>query len=157
MPSRFIRRTETIIEWLVVALFISLVLLGAMQVFFRYVVGSSLVWSEEVSKIIFFYIIYLGASIAIRSNSFATVDYLYQFFPSKLKKYVDILIWLMVVLFLILIVVLGTQITLNTMSQITPALEMPQAVVYAAVPIGSIVMCLASISLLYRLIFGKGE
>jgi TRAP-type C4-dicarboxylate transport system permease small subunit len=157
MPSHLIRKSEKTIEWLVVALFVALVVLGVMQVFFRYVVGSSLVWSEELCKIMFFYIIFMGASIAIKNNSFASVDYLYQFFPVTMKKYVDIIIWLMVIGFLILVIVLGTKITFKTMSQITPALEIPQAVVYAAVPFGSLIMCLSAINFFYRLVTNKGE
>ena len=157
MPARLIQKGEDIIDWVVAVLFASLVLLGALQVFFRYVVGSSLVWSEELAKIIFFYIIYLGASISIRNKNFATVDYLYQFFPGSMRRVVDIVVWFLIIAFLALIVHLGTQITLKTVTQITPALEIPQAVVYASVPFGSLIMCLAAMSFFYRLVFDKGE
>ena len=157
MPSRLIQNGEKLIDWVVAVLFASLVALGALQVFFRYVVGSSLVWSEELAKILFFYIIYLGASISIRNKNFATVDYLYQYFPSSMKKVVDVSVWFMIIAFLVMIIYLGTQITLKTLTQITPALEIPQAVVYAAVPVGSLVMCLAAMSFFYRLLFEQGE
>jgi TRAP-type C4-dicarboxylate transport system permease small subunit len=151
MPSRVVSTINCTIEWLVVGLFSCLVILGGLQVFFRYVVGSSLVWSEELSKIIFFYLIYLGASIAVRSRAFASVDYLYQYFPKRMKRCVDIFVWILIVVFLLVIIVLGAQITLKTVSQITPALEIPQAVVYFAVPFGSLIMMLAALSFLTKI------
>jgi TRAP-type C4-dicarboxylate transport system permease small subunit len=150
-----IKTIQSITEWVVTILFACLTVLGGMQVFFRYVLGNSLTWSEEVSKIFFFYIIYLTASLAIKNRAFASVDFLYQYFPANMKRAVDILNWSIILAFLFLVIILGSQMTIKTIHQITPALELPQAAVYFCLPLGAILMIFPALNILLKLITGK--
>lgn len=145
------------LEWVICALFAAIIILGGLQVFFRYILESSLVWSEEVSKILFFYIIYIGAVLAIRNSSFASVDFLSRKFPPKFKRQVDLLIWALIVCFLVTVIILGTQITLNTVDQITPALEIPQAIIYFILPLGAFLMIIPSLGIISEIINKKKD
>ena len=147
----------SILEWLVCLLFAAIIILGGMQVFFRYVLESSLVWSEEISKILFFYIIYLGAALAIRNSSYASVDFLSRQFPPKFKRVIDLLIWIFILCFLVTVIVLGGQITLQTLDQITPALEIPQAIIYFILPLGAFMMILPTLGVIGNLMIDKKD
>ncbi len=157
MSNRATSYIFTILEWVVCALFAAIIILGGLQVLFRYALDSSLVWSEEVAKILFFYIIYFGAVLAIRNQAFAYVDLLYGRFPPGFKRVMDFLIWTLILGFQVTVIVLGSQMTMKTLNQITPALEMPQAVIYMILPLGALLMTLPTLGIISEIVKRKKE
>ncbi|MDG2915302.1 TRAP transporter small permease [Bisgaard Taxon 10/6] len=69
------------------------------NVILRFFFNSGLVWSEEVSRYVFVYVIYLGAIVAMKENAHLGVDTFIKKAPEKLK-------WLLFVLgrFIIIVV-----------------------------------------------------
>ena len=55
---------------------IAMVIINGAQVFCRYVLHSSLTWSEQVSVLLFFILIMLGANLAVKTDSETKVDIL---------------------------------------------------------------------------------
>ena len=53
-----------------------MVVINGAQVFCRYVVHSSLAWSEQVSVLLFFILIMLGANLAVRTDTETRIDVL---------------------------------------------------------------------------------
>lgn len=76
------------------AIMIALVFLN---VVLRFFFNSGLVWSEEVSRYVFVYVIYLGAIVAMKENAHLGVDTFIKNCPEKLK-------WLLFVLGRIIII-----------------------------------------------------
>lgn len=68
------------------------------NVILRFFFNSGLVWSEEVSRYVFVYVIYLGAIVAMKENSHLGVDTFIKNAPEKLK-------WLLFVIGRIIIIV----------------------------------------------------
>jgi len=64
------------------AIMIALVFLN---VILRFFFNSGLVWSEEVSRYVFVYVIYLGAIVAMKENAHLGVDTFIKNCPEKLK------------------------------------------------------------------------
>ena len=57
----------------------------AAQVFFRYVLNSSLVWSEPASVMIMGWFIFLGAAVGIREGYHLSFDVLLHVLPTRAK------------------------------------------------------------------------
>lgn len=55
---------------------VAMVVINGAQVFCRYVVKSSLAWSEQTSVLLFFILIMLGANLAVKSDSETKIDIL---------------------------------------------------------------------------------
>ncbi len=55
---------------------VAMVTINGAQVFCRYVVKSSLAWSEQTSVLLFFILIMLGANLAVKSDSETKIDIL---------------------------------------------------------------------------------
>lgn len=55
------------------------------QVFMRYVLNDSIVWSEPASVILMGWFIFLGAAVGIREGYHLSFDVLVHFIPEKLK------------------------------------------------------------------------
>ncbi len=82
----------------------AMVVINGAQVFCRYVVKSSLAWSEQTSVLLFFILIMLGANLAVKSDSETKIDIL-RFKNEKsnaaLRLITDILSIVAVVVFLV--------------------------------------------------------
>lgn len=82
----------------------ALIIINGAQVYCRYVSHASLGWSEQVSTLLFFILIMLGANLAVKSNSETKIDIL-QFKNQKanaaLKIVTDILCIVALVVFIL--------------------------------------------------------
>ncbi|MEX2567563.1 MAG: TRAP transporter small permease [Cyclobacteriaceae bacterium] len=68
------------------------------QVFFRYILNNSLVWSEELVRFLFIWLTFLGAAINIRDKWHIGMDYLHSILPnhwsnriSRMNLYISLL------------------------------------------------------------------
>ena len=75
-------------EWIGGSLFIAMLVILVMQIFARQVLDSPLIWSEELSRLIFVYVGMLGVSMGIRSQQHIFIDFLYAKFPKSMQKVV---------------------------------------------------------------------
>ena len=108
------------------------------QVFCRYVLNSSLSWSEELTRYLFVWLIYVGISYGVKLDKHICVDAVYSFAPKGIKKYYAIVGYVLFLLFAIAMVyygvlVVGMQITSG---QVSPAMGLPMQYVYAAPVVG---------------------
>jgi len=63
------------------------IVLLSLQVFYRYVLASSITWSEELSRFTYVWCVYLGVSMGVRSNEHVRVIvHLKMLFPEFYKK-----------------------------------------------------------------------
>ena len=120
---------------------IALALMSAVivaQVFCRYVLNSSLSWSEELARYLFIWMIYIGISYGVKLDKHICVDAVYSFAPKSIKRYYAIVSYLLFLLFAVAMVyygilVVGMQISSG---QVSPAMGVPMQYVYAAPVVG---------------------
>ena len=55
---------------------VAMIVINGAQVFCRYVIHSSLFWSEQISILLFFILIMLGANLAVKTDSETKIDVL---------------------------------------------------------------------------------
>ncbi len=70
------KKRKSIVDILLVTTFICFMLLSIIQVFFRYVLNSSLSWSEELARILFVWATYIGIAVVTRDKEQIIVDVL---------------------------------------------------------------------------------
>ena len=121
------------------------------QVFMRYVMKSSLSWSEEIARYMFIWLIYIGISYGVRKDRHINVDAVRRILPKKVNAVVSIIADLIFLVFSIVVVMAGMKVTTKIFAsgQRTPALQIPMGYIYMAVPIG---FTLVTIRLLQRFI-----
>ena len=124
-------------EYICCALLGVIMTLLMMQVCYRYLGGNSIAWSEEVSLILFLYLVYFAASLAASKNLHIRVTAQLKLLP-KLGQMLLLLttdiIWLV---FCIIVVNVGTDfiISMSDRPMVSGALMLDMRYVYAAVPI----------------------
>lgn len=124
--------------------------LGIATVVFRFVIESSLAFPDELIRYLFIWMIALGAAVTYRRNMHAAIGVLVGALPEPLRKGAMIFATLVAMGFFAVILVGGYGLTLRVQSQISPALEVSMAWVYAAIPVGMIFLLIYAVELLFR-------
>jgi TRAP-type C4-dicarboxylate transport system permease small subunit len=139
VASRGLNALAEFALWILVALTI---LVTFIQVVFRYGLDSSLSWSEELSRYLFVWTIFIGASVAARRRQHIFVEVLIALFPARLREWVDSLIVIVSIIFFAIFAYVGWLLVQNAWQQYSTALDIRIAWVYAAAPLGAVLSIL---------------
>lgn len=125
---------------LFVVLFITLVL----QIFSRYFFDMSIVWTEEVSRWLYIYIVMLGASEAVSKRDHITVDLVPNMLQPRGRALLFICIHFIYLLACLYLVKLGYTSTLcmDRLQAIT--MDIPVSYLYVIIPVGFALMAIRS-------------
>ena len=130
-------RVKGIWDYLLALLLGGLVAVMLTQVFFRYVLNSSLAWSEELAKYLFVWMTFIGGAICLKENIHIGVDYFISLLPKRWQEAIRLFNILLVILFSGIVAVSGFVWVVITHGTSTPALGWPLNIVfYAAFPVG---------------------
>ena len=80
------KKFDKLEEYIGGSLFVVIFAILVLQVFFRQVIRTPLVWSEELARLIFVYVAMLGISIGIRKQSHIFIDFLFTRFSPVVQK-----------------------------------------------------------------------
>lgn len=116
---------------------IAMVITMLLQVFSRYVLGSSFSWTDEMATIFFIWSIYLGCGCAVTKRKHLKIDILYRNVPFKtgqiLRVASNIVFFIFCCyMFPAFIKVLINLAKYNTVTAIT---RIPKSFVYAIIPV----------------------
>lgn len=130
-----------------------MVVLVFIQVVFRYVLNSSLSWSEELARFLHIWMIWLAASYAVRKNEHIRVEIVKNLFSTKWRKVIDfvaILLWLG---FAVFFATQGFEMVMTVLErgQKAAATRIPMWIVYTAIPLGGSLMSIRLIQRIYLL------
>lgn len=134
-----------------------------MQIIMRSIFNSSITWSEELTRYIFIWQIWLGVSIAERNNDHIYLEIVNSLVKSeKIKAAIKIIADLIMIAFNVFLVVKGFELVGQMMARgnVSGAMRMPMYYVYLALPVSSLILCLRLIGKLpsrVKLMFGKKE
>ena len=113
-------------------------LLVVAQVVLRYVFNDPLTWSEEMARIVFIYLAFIGIGAAYGRRRHMFIDALVIELPATLKRVVELSVVGLATAFLLTLIVLTFRsiAELYRMDVTTPALDYPMAFVYLVIPLG---------------------
>lgn len=131
-------------EWFLVGSMAFSVLLVFAQVVMRYVFKNSLSWSEELTRYLFLWMSWVGASYAVRCRSHFRVTLLLDMLKGKVREAYELLILLIWLGFGVFMTYQGGRMSLLLWQrgQLSAAMEIPMALAYASVPFGCALMTL---------------
>lgn len=127
-------------EFLLIATLSAMTIAVFLQVLFRYVVHLPLFWTEEFARYCLIWASLLGASIALKKKQHIAITYFIEHMPNGLAAKLTLAAQVSVALILAIMIWGGVKLVLITSAQISPALRIPMAVPYLALPLGSAVM-----------------
>ncbi len=134
---RNIRQAYGKVMWATaILLMAALMSISVAQVFCRYVLGFSLIWSEELSRGIMLWITFLFAGLAFDKGEIIALDVMRDLIPRKLAHGLLLLGNIAVIVLLVLLIKVGWTYARIGGRQIMPALQIQQFWVYVSLPVG---------------------
>jgi len=138
--------SKVIIERVCMALMVVLVGDVFLGVFSRYVMQATFPWYDEVARLSFIWIIFLGAAVAVKRGAHFRMRLLVDRLGPAAARWADHLVTLVTVAFGCVLLAGGYGIYPVASRQVTDALELPMLSFYAALPAGGALIIFYAIS-----------
>jgi TRAP-type C4-dicarboxylate transport system permease small subunit len=136
--AKFNDRLLSVVESICAGFMVVIAGLTITQVILRYIFSYPLVWSEELSILVFIYLGFIGIGLAYAQGKHLYVDALLVMLPRPIRKVIEGIalgfsaIFLLVVIEqMIKLIIVTYKVGINT-----PALQLPKAFIYISLPIG---------------------
>lgn len=127
-------------EWIVIATFVVMVVSTFVQVICRYVLSFSLPAADELARICMVWLVFVGMVIAFVRGQQITVDLMLDRYRGRFRLIAMTLIDLAGAVLFGVLVYGGFKLMQLTGNQMTSGLGISKAVVYAALPLGAILI-----------------
>ncbi len=149
-------------EYMLCASLVLTTLIIFAQIIMRSVFNNSLTWSEELTRYIFIWQIWLGVSIAQKEKQHIKVELLFNFFKGeRFRAAIDLVATLILIAFNVFLVVNGSELVrqMYVRNNVSGAMRLPLYIVYAVLPLSAFILCLRLIGQVaadVRFLRGKG-
>ena len=143
------------LEWLLIGVFGMMVVLVFGNVVLRYGFNYGIIFSEEVSRFLFVWMVFLGSVLMLRDNGHLGVHTITKLLPLAGKKFCKFVGDASTLACCVLMTYGGWKIVVLNMVNYAPVSGIPIGVVYGALLICSVGMGVLLIGSLYRLLTGQ--
>jgi len=139
-----------VVGWILAIMLMLMSIFITWQVLARKVMGSSLAWSEEVSRFLMVWVVLLGAAYALKRGELIAVEVLPEMVSEKGKRILFLLVNLVSLVFYFVITFFGWQMTESVSVQIAPGTGLSMFWVYLALPVGGALFILNTFFLIIK-------
>lgn len=148
--QRILDLSEKLLTALCAAAFAVMLALGVATVVFRFIIQSSLAFPDELIRYLFVWMIFLGSAVAFRRKMHAAIGIFVAKLPTAPKRLALLTSTVASAVFFVLIMWSGYHLTVRSAPQISPALEVSMAWVYAAIPVGMGFLLIYAVELFFH-------
>ncbi|MEJ8543869.1 TRAP transporter small permease [Brevibacillus borstelensis] len=144
--TRFVDFLNMVCGWCLAAIIAVMSILIFWQVVARYAIGSSLAWSEELSRFLMIFMVLIGAAVALGKGSLIAVEIVPEMARESLKKWIKTATHLLSIVFYAILIVYGWKLAQNFSGQIAPGTGISMFWIYLSLPMGGLLLLLNSLS-----------
>jgi len=123
------------------------------QVILRYLFKLPNMWSEELARFLFVWLVMFGSALAIRYNRHMSIDFIKQKLPARFQLVLSVLLTVLCMIFVSFVGWQGLQLLSITSHQLSGGLRIPMAYPYMAIPVGSVLMLIFFVEYLANLLW----
>lgn len=138
--TRLVEWIDGLSRFAVIVFVITITVVMLAQVFFRYVINSSLQWSEEISIWALIWMVFVGSAVIMRDWAHINIPTFVNLIPIKIRPYFLIFAKLATIAFLIAVVWYGFVIFNQNFHARSPSLEISTRWAKLALPVGGVLM-----------------
>ena len=120
----------------------AIVVITLASVWWRYVLNAPLAWPEQVSRILFVWITFVGAAVLYRERLHVAIDMFMAPLPRAARRAVGWAIELLILAFNFVLLLYGLKLSVDTLGQTFGALDITPASFYFAAPVAAGMMIL---------------
>ena len=129
-----------------VSFFVIVFFAAILQIVMRWLFGNPLVWTEELIRLMFVWICFLGWVFATKNSSHITINAVVDLLGPRFRKILDIFNALLVIIFSSLMVYYGIKMTVVGRGGWAVTLPINFAIVYVICPITNFLIVIYQIS-----------
>lgn len=127
-------------RWALILLLAAMAVIIFINVALRYLTSQSLEWAEEVSRHMMIWLTFLGAGPVLRYGGHIAVENLQDVLPRAVAITIRAVVALLLFTFFGFMIWYGWIYMGRTMFQLTPVTQIPFAYIYAAMPVGGVLL-----------------
>lgn len=128
---------EKAIAFFITAVMFVFITLVAVQVIWRYVLSNPLPWTEQAARYLFIWMLMLAMPILVRRKNNMVFDLLYNRFPEKVQKAVQIITLILIGAFGVVYFMGSLELCIKAAGKTAIGLGIPMVWVYGAQPVGA--------------------
>ena len=136
----FYRLLSRAVEGLIILGATTIVSVVFTEVVLRYLFKHSLIFTEELSRYLMVWIVFLGSALAVRDGSHIHINFLTKRFNPQNQAWLRLSAHILTLVFLVFIVVEGIKILPQQLYQMCITIDISLFYFYLAIPVGSILM-----------------
>ena len=156
MLKRIVESISDALQTLTGVLFVALLGLSIAQIALRYVAGIAWLWVPDVSRLIFVWVVFLGATVLVARKEHLVMDFLVaKLGPLAARRFAVATDIAQIALFAVMLVG-GIRVTQVRMRIPYDTVDIPSGWAYLAVPVCAALMILFSAYNLHRSIANRG-
>lgn len=115
------------------------------QIFARFVINSSISWSDEACRYLFVITVSLGAGVCVRDRCLIAVDLIPQKLNGTAKFYYGIFLNLLVLCIAYVLLVYGYQFAQMNMKQLSSSTHIPMGIVYMVLSLSGLLIMISTL------------
>lgn len=152
----FINKLVTKFEqYCLVFLITIMTFLGLAQIISRFVIQSPIPWTEALLTYMFVWTCFLGASLAVEQNAHFGVEIFVVMLPKPLQRWIEIAVYLLVVVFAVLMMVKGMLFVEGNSDQMMAAMPFSMIWPYLSIPVSGLFIAIHALNAIYCLLLGR--
>jgi len=136
-----------VLEFVVIVITALLVMDVTWQVFTRFILKTPSTWTEELATMLLMWMALLGAGVAFHRKGHLGVDYFVNKLSPQYKTAVELIVYLVIACFAIIVMYGGYRIVAFTLltNQLSAALQIKMGYVYLSLPISGFFIFILSL------------
>ncbi len=146
---------DTAVEAVCLLLMVVLSVDLMLGVFSRYVLARTFTWYDEIARAAFVWVVFLGAAVGVKRGAHFRLHLLVDLLPRPLQRVARGLGLLIVMGFSVVLVQQGWAFMQLGRVQTLPVSGVSKAWVYAAMPVGGVLIILYTLPRLWRTLAGR--
>lgn len=146
MLDTFVRKSCTVLETLAGVIFLTLFGLNIIRIAMRYFAGAAWIWLPDFSRLLFIWVVFIGASILVARNEHLVMDYFVAKMKPAAARRLGMIIRLGELAFFAVMLIGGVRIVDVRMRIPFDTWDFPTGWAYLAVPTCAVFMILFSVN-----------
>ncbi len=123
-------------DWLGIAITFAILVVMSVQIFLRYVLNESLIWSDELARYLLIAMAFIGCAAGVRKRCHIRIDVIDLVLPATARRVLAVATDALVLFYLVYIFVASIEILGIFASQPSTAMGVSMAVPYSVITIG---------------------
>ncbi len=148
--SRFLDFLEKIEKFILTATVLIMMFTMLYQIILRYCFSAGNAWSEELTRYLFIFNVMIACAMAVRHGSHLQIDVLVSGLKTKDKCILTLISTFLGICFMLFLLVYSVNLCVIASNNISPGLEIPMSIPYASMPIGTVLMILAALEVIFK-------